>query len=219
MARRRLPMFSAVLVLAACAAQARIVHVALEPATLGGADIFTGAEAQVARAARAAGLAFVPDPRPLPPQVLVPLDTPQAAVQRQNGILFWRGDMLPDQLAPAETGTLIRKRREPDGTWQTIRTKENYALAARVDLRPVVRTTPHFALPRLLIETPYQLGTLGAAPVRLVLWRTAQEDTAPLGGAIALRDPAPALLDALNSLAPPFPAQAAWAAEFDAHAP
>ena len=219
MVRRLLPLLPAVLVLAACAAQARTVHVALEPATLGGADIFTDAEAQVARAAQAAGLAFVPDPRPLPPQVIVPLDTAKAAVQQRNGILFWRGDMLPDQLAPAETGTLIRKRREPDGTWKTIRTKENYALAARVDLLPVVRTTPHFALPRLLIETPYQLGTLGAVPVRLILWRTAETDTAPLGGAIALRDPAPALLDALNSLVPPFPAQAAWAAEFDALAP
>ena len=219
MFRRFFPILSAALLFAAANASARLVHVPLDPATLGGADIFTAAEAQVARATQAAGLAFVPDPRPLPPQVIVPLDTAKAAVQQRNGILFWRGDMLPDQLAPAETGTLIRKRHEPDGSWKTIRTKENYALASRVDLLPVVRATPHFTLPRTLIETPYQLGTLGEASVRLVLWRTAEEDTAPLGGAIVLQDPAPALLESLNSALLPFAAQAAWAAEFDAFAP
>jgi hypothetical protein len=219
MSRRFFPILSVVLLFAAANASARIVHVPLDPATLGGADIFTGAEAKVARAAKTAGLDFVADPRPLPPQVIVPLDTAKAAVQKRKGILFWRGDMLPDQLAPAETGTLIRKHPGPGGIWKTIRTKENYALASRVDLLPVVRTNAHFALPRLLIETPYQLGNLGDAPVLLVLWRTAEEDTAPLGGAIALQNPDPALLAALSASLPPFAAQADWAAEFDALAP
>jgi hypothetical protein len=219
MSRRSLAILTAVLFLASFAAHARTVYVPLEPATLAGADIFTGTEAKVARAAKTAGLDFAADPRPLPPQVIVPLDTAKAAVQKRKGILFWRGDMLPDQLAPAETGTLIRKHRESDGTWKLLRTKENYALSSRVDLIPVRRPTPHFTLPSLIIETPYQLGTLAATPVALVLWRTAEEDTAPLGGAIALPDPPPSLLSALNSNLPPFAAQADWAAEFDALSP
>jgi hypothetical protein len=211
--------FSAALLLAAASASARMVHLPLNPGTLGGADIFTAAETHLARAAQAAGIDFVADPRPLAPQVILPLDTTGAAVQKQNGLLFWRGDMLPDQLAPAETGTLIRKSREPDGTWKTIRTLENFALAARVNLVPVVRATPHFTLPRLIIETPYLLGSLGGTSVTLVLWRSTEEDSPPLGGAIVLTDPPPAFLDALNSLLLPFSAQADWAAEFDALSP
>ena len=216
MPRPLLPILAAALILAAAGASARTVHLPLDPETLAGADIFTAAENILAQAAPTAGLEFVPDPRPLPPQVILPLDTPQAAVQKRNGLLFWRGDMLPDQLAPAETGTLIRKRREPDGTWKTTRVRGDFAPAARPDLIAVVRATPHFTLPRMIIETPYQLGTLGGVPVVLVLWRTAEEDTAPLGGAIALPEPTPALLDALNARLHPFAAQADWSAEFDA---
>jgi hypothetical protein len=212
-------LIAAALLLAASPASARIVHYPLDPAGLAGPGIFAAAEAQIARAAQTAGLVFTADSHPIPPQVILPLDTAEAAVQKRNGILLWRGDMLPDQLAPAETGMLIRKRREPDGTWKTVRVRGDFAPYSRPDLIAVVRATKHFSLPNMIIETPYQLGTLGDAPVTLVLWRTAEEDTAPLGGALALPDPPPAFLDALNSLWPPFAAQADWAAEFDALSP
>lgn len=219
MLRRPCQVLSTALLLIAASVSARTAHIPLAPDTLGGPGIFTATQSQVAQAAKTAGLDFTAGPRPLPPQVILPLDTAGALVQKQNGLLFWRGDMLPDQLAPAETGTLIRKSREPDGTWTTLRTKEVFALAERVNLLPVVRATPHFALPRLIIETPYQLGTLNGAPVGLVLWRTTEEDTPPLGGAIALSDPPAAFLDALKSILPPFEAQTDWAAEFDALSP
>ena len=220
MPRPSLSILAFVLLLAAAAgAAARTVHLPLDPAALEGADIFTAAETHLAQAARTAGLEFAPDPRPLPPQVIIPFDTAAADVQRRNGLLFWRGDMLPDQLAPAETGTLIRKRRQPDGSWKITRVRGDFAPAARPDLLAVVRATSHFTLPRTIIETPYQLGTLAGAPVVLVLWRTAEEDSAPLGGALALVDPSPVLLDALDALLPPFPSRADWAAEFDALAP
>ena len=219
MPRRIFKVLSAALLLAASTVSARTVHLPLDPGTLGGPGIFTYTQSQVAQAAKTAGLDFTADPRPLPPQVLLPLDTAAAAVQKRNGLLYWRGDMLPDQIAPAETGTLVRKRREPDGTWTTLLVKDDYALASRINLMSVVRTTPHFTLPRMIIETPYQLGTLGGAPVTLVLWRTTTEDSLPLGGAIVLPDPPTALLDALNAILPPFEAQADWAAEFDALSP
>lgn len=219
MSRRFFPILTATLLLATSGASARAVHFPLDPATLRGPDIFASAEATLAQAAKTAGLAFVSDPHPLPPQVILTFDTAQATVQKRNGLLFWRGDMLPDQLAPAETGTLIRKRREPDGTWKTSRIRGNYAPAAHPDLIAVVRRAAHFALPRMVIETPYQLGTLGDAPVALLLWRSAEEDSAPIGGAIVLPDLPPALLDALNSACAPFEAQADWAAEFDALSP
>lgn len=215
----RRSLFFAALLLSALPPALPAASLPLDPATLDGAAVFTDSEQLVARAAQAAGLVFTPDPRPLPPQVILPLDTAGATVAKRNGLLFWRGDMLPDQLAPAESGTLVRKRRQPDGTWKTTRIKPDFALAAHPELLPVARATPHFTLPRLIIETPYQLGLLGAAPVHLVLWRSAEEDSAPLGGAIVLADPSPALLDALRPLLPPFAAQADWAAEFDALAP
>ena len=118
MFRRLLPIAVLLFASAACARDARIP---LDPATLGGADIFTDAEARVAQAAAAAGLAFVSDPRPLPPQVLLTLDTADGKIQKRRGILFWRGDMLPDQLAPGETGTLIRRHQARNGAWRTLR--------------------------------------------------------------------------------------------------
>lgn len=215
MFRRLLPI---AVLLFASAAGARDARIPLDPATLGGADIFTDAEARVAQAAAAAGLAFVSDPRPLPPQVLLTLDTADGKIQKRRGILFWRGDMLPDQLAPGETGTLIRRHQARNGAWRTLRTQEGVAPAANTNLVPISRSTASFVLPAMIIETPYQLGTVGDSSVRLVLWRTAAEDSAPLGGFLDLAAPAPALLDALNSRRPPFAAQADWAAEFDAFA-
>ena len=126
--------------------------------------------------------------------------------------------MLPDQLAPGETGTLVRRHRNAAGAWKTVRTEEGVAPAARTNLVPVARATASFALPTLILETPYQLGTLAGAPVRLVLWRTATEDSAPLGGFIEIPDEPAALRDALNARLAPFAAQADWAAEFDAFA-
>ncbi len=217
MLRRLLPI--ALLFCAVPAAPARAVRVPLDPATLGGASIFTDAEAQVAQAAAAAGLAFVSDPRPLPPQVILPLDTADGQIQKRNGLLYWRGDMLPDQLAPGETGTLVRRHRAKDGAWRTSRTREGIASTANTNLLPVSRSTASFSLPPMIIETPYQIGTAGDSAIQLVLWRTAEEDSAPLGGFLALPDPPPAFLNALNSRLAPFAAQADWAAEFDALSP
>lgn len=218
MPRRRLPLLAAGLLLAGTSASARTVHVPMDPGTLSGPDMFTRIPEQVARAAEAAGLDFTADARPLPPRVLVNLDTAAGAVQERHGLLFWRGDMLPDQLAPAETGTLVRKRRDPDGTWTIQGIRENHPLAANVLLVPVARTTGHFTLPPMIIETPYQLGFLGPNPVLLVLWRIPEADSLPLGGAVALADPTPALRNALDSILPPFAGQAAWADAFDAFA-
>ncbi len=188
----------------------------LEPATLGGAGIFTAAEKHVAQAAAAAGLEFLPDPRPLPPQVILTLDTSDGAVARGGGVLFWRGEMLPDQLAPSETGTLVRKRPAPGGGWKSVRTRQNYVPGASTNLVAIGRTNASFALPAMIIETPYQLGLLEGAPVRLVLWRTAAEDSAPLGGFLDVPGNSPAFLEALQSRLAAFGAQADWAAEFDA---
>lgn len=211
----RLPAFLAALLLLAAAAGAQTARIPLDPASLAGADIFTRAETHLAQAAQAAGLAFVPGPRPLPPQVILQLDTPARLVQKRNGLLLWRGDMLPDQLAPGETGTLVRKRRQPDGSWKTIRTRSDFQLAAQDSLRPVaipLGAVPH--APSLIIETPYQLGTIAETPVALVLWRTAEEGSAPLAGFIALPAPPPAFLAALAARLPAFPSQSLWAADF-----
>ena len=216
MVRRLLPI--ALLFCTAAAAFGGSARLPLDPAVLAGAEVFTAAEEHVAAAAQAAGLAFVPDSRPLPPQVLLPLDTADGRIQKRRGLLYWRGDMLPDQLAPGETGTLVRRHRNAAGTWKTVRTEEGVAPAARTNLVPVARASASFALPTLILETPYQLGTLAGAPVRLVLWRTATEDSAPLGGFIEIPDEPVALRDALNARLAPFAAQADWAAEFDAFA-
>ena len=194
-------------------------HLPLDPATLAGAGIFTAAEQQVAAAAAAAGLAFIPDSRPLPPQVILPLDTADGRIRKRNGLLYWRGDMLPDQLAPGESGTFFRRHLSKTGAWKTVRKQENAAPGARPDLVPVVRATAHFTLPAMIIETPYQLGILADRPVRLVLWRTAAEDSAPIGGFLDVPGTPPAFLDALKTRVAPFEAQSDWAAEFNALAP
>lgn len=199
-------------------ATAFAVQVPLDPATLAGAEIFNTAEQQVAAAAAAAGLAFTPDSHPLPPQVLLPLDTADGRIQKRNGLLYWRGDMLPDQLAPGETGTFIRRHRSKNGAWKTVRMQENAAPNARPELVPVSPAAAHFTLPPLIIETPYQLGTLADCPVRLVLWRSAEEDSAPIGGFLDLPAASSAFLEALKSRLAPFEAQADWAAEFGAFA-
>lgn len=217
MFRRRLPI--AAILSCALSASARTAFVPLDPAALGGAGVFVQAEQAAARAAQAAGAAFVPDSRPLPPQIVMTYDTPDGKIRKRNGILYWRGDMLPDQLAPGETGALVRRRLGTNGVWRTVRTKKDVPPASDTNLVSVSRAAAGFALPPMIIETPYQLGTIGDAPVMLVLWRTAAEDSAPLAGALALRDPPPALLDALRSQVAPFPAQADWTAAFDAFTP
>lgn len=216
MLRRLLPL--AFLLAAAVAASGRSARLPLAPGTLAGAEVFSAAEAHVAAAAQAAGLAFAPEPRPLPPQVLLTLDTAGGDVQKRNGLVYWRGDMLPDQLAPGETGTLVRRHRSKTGTWKTVRTQENVGPAARADLVPAARTAGTLVLPPMIIETSYRLGDVGACAATLVLWRTADEDSAPLGGCIVLAEPPPALAEALAARLPDFPARADWAAEFDAYA-
>lgn len=213
--RRPASLLLAAWVCAAGPAFALTVRLPLDPATLGGATIFAQAEQLLAQAAQAAGISLASDPRPLPPQVILTLDTDQGDAQKRNGLLFWRGDMLPDQLAPGETGALIRKRPVSGGGWKTVRVRRDFLLAAHTNFVPVAV----FELPTLIIETPYQIGILGDAPARLVLWRSAEEDSAPLSGFIALDNPPAALLEALRPLIAPFDAQASWAAKFDALSP
>ena len=216
MLRRLLPI--ALLLCTVSGAGAGAARLPLDPAALSGAEVFTAAEEHVAAAAQTAGLAFVPDPRPLPPQVLVTLDTAGGDLQKRNGLVYWRGDMLPDQLAPGETGTLVRRHRSKSGAWKTVRTQEDVGPAARADLVSVARTAGMLVLPPMIIETSYQLGSVGDCAATLVLWRTADEDSAPLAGCIVLAEPPPALAAALAARLPDFPARADWAAEFDAYA-
>ena len=216
MVRRLLPI--ALLLCAVSGAGAGAARLPLDPAALSGAEVFTAAEEHVAAAAQTAGLAFVPDPRPLPPQVLVTLDTAGGDLQKRNGLVYWRGEMLPDQLAPGETGTLVRRHRSKTGAWKTVRTQEDVGPNARADLVPVARTAGTLILPPTIIETSYRLGDAGACAATLVLWRTAEEDSAPLAGCIVLADPPPALAEALAARLPDFPARPDWAAEFDAYA-
>ena len=216
MVRRLLPI--ALFLIGAAAASGGSARLPLDPAALAGAEVFTAAEEHVAAAAQTAGLAFTADPRPLPPQVLVTLDTANGDLEKRNGLVYWRGEMLPDQLAPGETGTLVRRHRSKTGAWKTVRTQENVAPNARADLVPVARTAGTLALPPMIIETSYQLGSAGACAAMLVLWRTAEEDSVPLGGCIVLAEPPPAFAAALAARLPDFPARADWAAEFDAYA-
>lgn len=216
MVRRLLPI--ALLFCAVSGVCARPARLPLDPALLAGAEVFTAAEAHVAAAAQAAGLAFAPDPRPLPPQVLLTLDTAAGDLQKRNGLVYWRGDMLPDQLAPGETGTLVRRHRSKSGAWKTVRTQEDVGPAARADLVSVARTAGMLVLPPMIIETSYQLGSVGDCAATLVLWRTADEDSAPLAGCIVLAEPPPALAEILAARLPDFPGRADWAAEFDAYA-
>jgi len=191
----------------------------LAPESLNGPDIFTEVESSVAQAAQKAGLSFTSDPRPLPPQVILTLDTLKGTVQKRNGLLFWRGDMLPDQLAPEDIGTLIRKKQQPDGTWKTTRTRKDFMRSSRTNLLPVVRSTPQGPLPPMIIETAYHLGTAGMTEATLVLWRTAEEGTAPLAGFILLA-PAPTnLIQAMTSTLPSFKDQSGWTTEINALSP
>ncbi len=127
--------------------------------------------------------------------------------------------MLPDQMAPGEIGTLYRQRQQPDGLWQTIQTRAPFAWATLPDLSPQSPPPPLLNLPAMIIETPYHIGTLADRPVRLLLWRTPEEGSAPLGGAIQINDPPADFLPALQAQMLPFPEQAAWSAEFSLRTP
>ena len=217
MPSRRIWILAAALL--AAAARAETVRLPLDPARLAGAGIFTQAEAWVSAAATAAGLDFKPDARPLPPQAILMLDTPDGKIHQRHGVLFWRGDMLPDQLAPGESGTLVRRHQTLGGGWRTLRRQADAAPNANTNLVPVSRTAAGVTVPPVILETPYQLGTLDGAPVRLVLWRSTAEDSPPVAGHLALTDPAPGLLRALDAVLPVFATRAEWAAEFAAFAP
>jgi hypothetical protein len=191
----------------------------LAPGSLNGPDIFMEAESTVAQAAQKAGLVFAPDARPLPPQVILTLDTAQGTVQKRNGLLIWRGAMLPDQLAPEEVGTLIRKRLQTNGTWKITRTRKEFMRSSRTNLVPVTRTTSQGVLPPVIIETAYHLGRAGDAEATLVLWRTLEEGSAPLAGFIRLDPATTNLIEALDSTLSPFEGQAGWTAEINALSP
>lgn len=216
---RRILLLTLAAGLAAVASLAQPAYLPLDPATLGGAAIFTDAETRVARAAASLGLAFAADPRPLPPQVLLTFDHPDGTIRQRQGILVWRGDMLPDQLAPGETGTLIRRRLADGGQWKTVRRKPDCPPLPPPPLAPADRLDAPVPLPAMIIETPYHLGTAGNATATLVLWRTPEEGRPPLGGALLLADPSPELLRALETQIPPFAGQDSWAGEFRARAP
>jgi hypothetical protein len=217
MARRALPCLLAAILAAAAAAQP--VHIPLDPAALGGAAVFTDAETLVARAAAEAGASFDPAPRPLPPQVILPLAQKDEARRRDDVVYFWRGDMLPDQMAPAESGTLCRRKLQKSGDWKTTRTHDGPSDPLPPSLIPAPPAGPGTALPDLIIETPYHLGRAGTADAVLLLWRSVEEGSAPLGGAIALRDPPPELADAVRALSPDWAGRADWQRLFDAFSP
>ena len=126
---------------------------------------------------------------------------------------------LARRYAPRPNGTrrnrnLYRQRQQPDGLWQTIQTAP-----LRVGHPPLPPPPPLLNLPAMIIETPYHIGTLADRPVRLLLWRTPEEGSAPLGGAIQINDPPADFLPALQAQMLPFPEQAAWAAEFSLRTP
>ena len=201
------------------AAGARTIQAPLDPATLADAAVFTTAEALVARAAVSVGLTFQADPRPLPPRIILPLTLCNESRQRPDVVYLWRGDMLPDQLAPAETGTLYRRKRQTNGTWKTTRTLSTPAEPLPPDLQRALRSVGPTLLPELIVETRYHLGAANGSDATLVLWRSIEEGTPPLGGAITLDTPPPKLADALQSLAPPFATHDDWLETFRAFSP
>ena len=71
----------------------------------------------------------------------------------------------------------------------------------------------------MILETPYQIGTLAGQPVRLVLWRDTTEGSAPLGGFLDLPTPTPAISEALQTRYAPFPERDAWTSLFTALRP
>lgn len=204
---------------AAAAVAAQPVHIPLDPAALGGAAVFTDAETLVARAAAEAGTSFDPAPRPLPPQVILPLAQKDEARRRDDVVYFWRGDMLPDQMAPAESGTLCRRKLQKNGGWKTTRTHDGPSDPLPASLVPAPPAGPGIALPDLIIETPYHLGRAGPADAVLLLWRSVEEGSAPLGGAIALRDPTPELANAVRARSPDWAGRDEWQRLFDAFSP
>lgn len=218
MIRWSLPILLSTLLLAV-AATARPLQTPLDPATLADASVFTAAETLIARAAAAAGLSFQASPHPLPPRIILPLELRNESRQRPDVVYVWRGDMLPDQLAPAETGTLYRRKRQATGTWKTTRTLPGPAEPLPPDLQRAPRTVGSTLLPDLVVETLYHLGTADGSDATLVLWRSIEEGTAPLGGAITLEAPPPALAEALQSLTPSFDDHDAWLEVFRAFSP
>jgi hypothetical protein len=193
----------------------------LSPELLAGTDVFLSTEKHVTAAAQAADLSFVPDSRPLPPMVVVPVDTKTKAVQKRNGMLVWRGDMQPDQMAPGERGMLLRKRRTADGSWELFRTREPVAYddLARFSLAPVSLRAGERLLPPVVIETPYLLGRMDDSPVVLQLWRSPEEGSAPIAGFLLVPDSFPRVSALLMEAFPPFEDSEAWRRLFDAFSP
>lgn len=203
----------------AWAADSVIARFPLDPGRLAGAEIFTEAEAHVSEAAQKAGLSFASDPRPLPPQVILQLDTPKGTVLKRHGLLFWRGEMLPDQMAPGDTGVLVRKKQQRDGSWKTTRTQQDFELSSRTNLLPTARTGAVGTLPAMMIETAYHLGSAGKADAELVLWRTEEEGSEPLAGFIRITHAPSNLVASLQNTLPAFEGQTNWAVEIDALSP
>ncbi len=197
----------------------RAERVPLDPATLAGAGIFAAADEEIAAAAAATGAIFTPDSHPLPPQVILTFDTPDGRLQQKHGVLFWRGDMLPDQLAPGDSGTLIRRRRNAAGVWQTVRAQPHAAPEAPTNAIPATCAAAPIPLPTMILETPYQLGAIAGQPVRLVLWRAPTEGSAPLGGFLDIPDAAPGLAAALQTRQAPFADRDVWTSLFNALRP
>ena len=213
----RLPLFFlAASLFASSPSLAQSLRVPLDPSRLAGADVFAEAESIVARAAETAGRAFVANPCPRPPRVVLLFDASAQASPSNAAVAFWRGDMLPDQLAPAESGTLFsRSRSLPDGLWQTDSAAESPPYPPPELLTPA----PRDPLPSMFIETAYRLGSVGDSSAELLLWRAPEEGSPPIAGAVALLAPSQSLGEALLSAAPVFVSQSFWRSEFDALAP